>query len=200
MKKEPNQDFATADIDWDKTNPDVAKHIFTQSETYLRAQMQIALDADKRALGLAGFFTTFSTALIAACVTYYNVNKEFHILVIGLIGACLAFTSAVLSYYSARPMLIAPPGNYPESYWAAIGESAAYLYGQEAQNYQSKIKFNENFLNTNARYVRWAMRIFVSIPLVLVITYYLHDFSSRMDQAKLWACQASVLHHVLACD
>lgn len=199
MDTNPQSTRPDDEIDWSEVKDDVAKQIFTQGETYLKSQMQIALDADKRALGLAGFFTTFSTASFAVCVTYTNVNQNKALLASGIVAAALAFISAILSFYSARPMEIKVPGAHPRNYRKLVSRPVSVLYGLEAQNYQAHIDKNQDFLSANAKYVRIAIWIFASIPAVTAIIYYLLFFSEHPEKLREWACSVSALHRALAC-
>ncbi|WP_311274410.1 hypothetical protein [Methylobacterium sp. WCS2018Hpa-22] len=179
---------------WSNVEEEVAKTILSQGETYLKAQMQFALDADKRALTLATGCITFSTALFAAALVVYNNNISQYIVWSLGVTSIWVLIAAYFCFFAARPVPFALPGSRPALWWDVAGESPVSLIGGETENYQERIETNSTFLNKNSRYVRIAMIMFALSPLVFGATYYIKS-GLGVSGIKTYICESSPIQH-----
>lgn len=84
-------------------------------ETYLATQMQLAIAADQRAMTLGSILAAASSVLLGFSVSGDNSNGTMIVLFLA-ISAALAVACA-LAFYSARPVMIKPPGNTPAGWY-----------------------------------------------------------------------------------
>lgn len=161
---------------------DVVKMILAQGEAYLKAQMQFALDADKRALALAAACATFSTASLAAALVAFNAKLAPYIVCSFVAVSIWILLAACFSFFSARPTQFALPGNWPEEWWPVADGDLKILIGGETENYQERIRSNAKFLRKNSKYIKASMIMFALVPAVFGASAYI----AKQHPDMLW--------------
>lgn len=156
----------TKDVDWDGVPEAMVRQIFQQAETYLQAQLQIAIASDARAMTLAGFLVALATALVAASLAYWDKSNSLPVLVGGLAGAAPMVAGAFFAVWAARPLDFYLPGNEPEKWFSVRQENLSEVIGGEAQNYGDHIACNKALIEANASSLILATKCAVAAPVI----------------------------------
>ena len=85
-------------VDWNGVSEEMARQIFQQGETYMQAQLAIAVAADQRAITAASIFAATAVAVLGVTLAYWATKPDLPILLAGLaatftmtFGASLGF-------------------------------------------------------------------------------------------------------------
>ena len=73
-------DDQTADVDWSNVTEKMSRMILERGDTCLKAQLDIALASDRRALTVASVFATVGVGIIGAVITYFDQKHSWPIL------------------------------------------------------------------------------------------------------------------------
>ncbi len=164
--------------DWAKVEEGMARQILYQGETYMRAQLQVGLDADKRAMTLASILSAAATAVLAANIVYYNAKSDFGTLLTGFLVSAMMLVASGLCFWTARPRQFFLPGNHPEKWWAVATGKLSEEIGGETENYQDRIVHNDDVLRSNGRVLVTAISIAIAAPVCGIIFWLFNPFSS----------------------
>lgn len=156
----------SAGIDWDGVSDDMARTIMEQGEAYLKAQLDISLASDRRALTFASIFTTAATAVLAASIASFGQRGGGALLLAGLATGTMMVVASALGFYAARPIKWYAPGSPPAQWWHGRLEKLASMMGGQSENYQTMIEHNSRCLDENADKLRLAGRFAISAPIV----------------------------------
>jgi hypothetical protein len=167
----PDDEQQAEDVDWSNVSDDMAKLILERGETYLKAQLEIALASDRRALTIASVFVTVGIGLIGAVITYFEKTHSWPILLSGFVTAACAVIGAIYAFWAARPIPFFHPGNHPKQWWPYRGRKLAKVIGGESQNVQEHLECNERCLAQNARALATGSRWVVSAPIIGFIVW-----------------------------
>jgi hypothetical protein len=144
---------------------DVLGEVVREGELKLQSQLQASLAADSRALSLAGFSLTGSTALLGAAAALSHDNApDFPIIYIATGFGVALLVSGGLAVLSARPVKFYFPGNEPKNWvpeeWdLPEGQQPTFKRAriEQAMVLQSVISKNQAACETNARLTRAAL-------------------------------------------
>jgi hypothetical protein len=163
--------------DWSDVDVEMARQILHQGETFLKAQLDVALASDRRAITAASIFITFATAILGAALANFVARGSASLLVAGIAASAFMFFGAFFAFNAARPVTFYFPGNHPMEWWSCRKAALQEALGGEAENYQTRIESNERVLAENAERLGFAMRFAVCAPVVALIiwgiTFYL---------------------------
>ena len=96
---------------------EVLAEVVREGELKLQAQLEASLAGDIRALSLAGFSLTGSTALLgAAAALARNERPDYSVMLIATALGALLLVSGGLAVLSARPVRFHFPGNEPKNW------------------------------------------------------------------------------------
>jgi hypothetical protein len=162
---------ASAPPDWSKVEIDVAERVLQQSELYLKAQLEIALASDRRAMTVGAVFSTIATGLVTWSVAQYYQYEFAPILATGLAAAlCMSF-AAYFSFSASWPTEFEIVGNHPKLWWPHVALPLQVLVGKESENYQIRIGNNNLRLDTNAKRLRRGARFALTAPFVALVIW-----------------------------
>lgn len=171
-KKSSEDGMSTTDgIDWSGVDVEVARHIYAQGETYLKAQHQAAIAADQRATTMASILAVTAAALVAAAVNYATKSDGDAVVAALISTAACLLIGAIAAFWAARPVAFAFPGNNPTSYYTCLTTDLPTLLGGEAENYDRLIESNDRLMGRNQWPIRIAMGLAVVAPVVGALVY-----------------------------
>lgn len=163
-------------VDWSDVPEEMARQIMTQGETYMQAQLQVALASDQRAITAASIFAAIGTAVIAAALGYWSSEGDVAILVAGVLAGLCTFAGCASCLWAARAVKFYSPGNHPSQWFDGRHGSLAVMMGGEAENYQGCIQKNEERLAANARSLDRGFRLVLLAPLLALASWALLTF------------------------
>jgi len=163
-------------VDWSEVDEGMARQIFEQGQTFLQAQLQVALAADQRATAIAGLFATVGTAAIGGAFAYWDKEADSAILVAGVLTGVGMIAGALRALWAARPVPFNTAGNYPNKWYECRTEPLALMLGAEAENYQACITENEAILKANGAAIRQGATLAVASPLAGTLAWFLLRF------------------------
>lgn len=169
-------------VDWSDVPEEMARQIMTQGETYMQAQLQVALASDQRAITMASIFAAIGTAVIAAAVGSWESLHSLPLLVSGLLGGAFTLAGTAACLWAARNVSFFFPGNHPEQWYDGRDERLAIMLGGEAENYQHRIDENQARLAANARALETGFRLVLAAPAVALATWLVATFSPWFPQ------------------
>jgi hypothetical protein len=140
---------------------DVIREIVREAESFLDAQLKAALEADKRAMTLAGILGAIISVLTggSASMIAAEVNVWPHIwAVFVLIGFFIVALFAAIN--AARPTPFGFVGNDPSTWVSDIkaGKALNVSLAEQASFYSKDIKANSACLDENHRCIRMALK------------------------------------------
>jgi hypothetical protein len=151
----------------------MARQIFAQGETYLQAQLQLALASDQRATTMASILTAVASAVAAGALALWTVSQNASILAAGLVTATVLLVGAAFAAWAARPVDFNLAGNHPEKWFGVSKAPLVVVLGGEAENYQEHIEANDKVLGANQRALKRAGIAALLAPLVGVAAWVL---------------------------
>lgn len=159
------------ELDWAGVDPEMARTILAQSETYLKAQLDISLASDRRALTVGSIFATVAIGTAGATIAHYADHKGLPILLAGITTAAFMVLAAWFCYWSSRPIFFYSPGSHPKQWWPVRTAPIAEVIGGETENYQNYIEHNEKCLAANARALERGSRFAITAPIAGLIVW-----------------------------
>lgn len=164
--------LAESDIDWTGVNADLTTTILREGETFLDAQLRVAVASDQRAITCANLFLTLAGVLVVATVTYFGVEKDSSAVWPIGVGVAFLVVGALACLQAARPVKFHFPGSHPRVWWDLIKEPNTHeLLGAQSENIQADIDENEQVLKANANWLLWGVRIAVLAPIAMLVTW-----------------------------
>lgn len=154
------------DRDWSDANESVVRQMLAQGEQMLVSQIQLAVNADQRAMTSASIFIGVAAALFAATLAYFATVGNVVLFVSGLSVSALMLCAAYLCFHAARPVDFWLPGNCPAEWWGVDEPDLVALMGAESENYQEKIEDNNGLLASNARWFSCGIQTAFVAPVV----------------------------------
>lgn len=141
---------------WQKVELELVKEILREGESYLQAQLSLALAADQRSSVVAGLFTAAAAAIIAGLITLASSEHPSHPLAIyagGTVSVTLLIAGASLCIWAARPVNFYVSGNEPKKWYKDVEapRELRVLLGEQAQLYQEMIEDNNKALRRNSQ-------------------------------------------------
>ena len=167
-------------MDWVGVDEGMARTIMMQGETYLKAQLDISLASDRRAMTLASTFVTLATAVLGASVAYFTQRGTGAVLVGGLITSAAMLAGAAIAFWAGRPINFYAPGSYPSMWWAGRRELLAEMLGGQSENYQIQIEHNEQCLAANARALELGARLATIAPVLGFVAWCISLYLSTL--------------------
>jgi hypothetical protein len=161
------------EVDWDGVTGDMARLILAQGEAHLRGQLQVAADADRRAMTFASIFVTMATAVLGATVAFYNVKSDKAALIGGIAAVLCGVAAAVLCVWTARPQGFHLPGNHPRLWWPVRKNDLVATIGGETENYQDRIDYNDRVLSKNSTIFMIGAILGVTAPAVGTLAWFI---------------------------
>jgi hypothetical protein len=159
------------DPDWREVDPEMARTVLVQGETYLKAQLDISLASDRRALTVGSIFATVAIGTAGAAIARFAEHKGVPFLLAGLSTATFLVLGAWWCFWSARPILFYSPGSHPKQWWPVRKAPLAEVIGGETENYQKYIEHNERCLAENAKALERGSRFAATAPVVGLIVW-----------------------------
>lgn len=157
--------------DWSGVELEMARTILEQSEAYLKAQLDISLASDRRALTVGSIFATVAIGTAGATMARFAEHKGIAFLLAGLSTATFLVLAAWWCFWSARPILFYSPGSHPKQWWPVRKSPLAEVIGGETENYQKYIEHNERCLTENARALERGSRLAATAPVIGLIVW-----------------------------
>jgi hypothetical protein len=152
-------------VDWSGVDEKMARQILTQGEIFLSAQLQAALAADARATTMAGLYTTLALATLAGGFGYWDKTSDIAPLLAALVAGSLLAVAAAMAAWAARPIDFYFPGNQPSQWFAGRLNNLVTMIGGEAENYDTRIAYNDARLGENQTAIRRAFIVAIVSPL-----------------------------------
>lgn len=165
-------DKAEYNNDWSGVDSEMAKTILDRSETYLKAQLDISLAADRRAITLGSVLVTLATGVGGASFARFNNLGDVAVLFAGLSTAAMMVVGAGLSFWSARPILFHTAGIQPLYWWPHRNAPLVEVMGGQSENYQGNIDHNDECLKRNARLLKRSSICAVIAPVLGAIVWF----------------------------
>jgi hypothetical protein len=162
-------------------NAEVAHFILQQSQTYLDAQLRIALASDMRAIRMIGVYTGLATAVGAAILAYWDrFEQDISVPLAGLVAAIFFIVAAACCMRSATPTAFYVAGTEPTGLWQFANEhNFADLVKGESHNYQERLNHNDRLLKKNAHWFLAAAWIGLLGPFAGILAWAAVSFGGR---------------------
>jgi hypothetical protein len=153
-------------VDWTGVSEKMARQILEQGEKFMAAQLQAALAADSRATSMAGMFVTLALAAIAGGVAWGDGAHGWAYLLGGFVTGGLLLWAAYRAAWAARPIDFYFPGNQPAQWWPNRQSNLVRMLGGEAENYEGRIKYNQEQLERNQGAIKDAFALAIVAPAI----------------------------------
>ena len=160
-------------LSWEGVSEKTVRQILSEAESFMAAQLQVALATDQRAITAASIFSAFSTAVVGAAIAYWAQSEDTPLVTALMVAGVLLTAAAFCCFWAARPINFYFPGNHPASWWNCRTSPLVPALGGEAENYQTRIEHNERCLQANARAFNRRMRLAGAAPLVAIVVWLL---------------------------
>jgi hypothetical protein len=170
-EKSEAQPSADETLSWDGVSDGMARHIFDQAEKYLKAQLDISLASDRRALTVASVFSTVALGSLGATLAHFAQRSSAPFLFAGLSATLFMIIAASYAFWAARPITFYVAGNLPGNLWPYRRKELARLLGGETENYHEFIEHNEGCLAQNADALRTGSRYALVAPIVAFVVW-----------------------------
>lgn len=163
------------EVDWTSVPDDVVELALEQADKYLKAQLDVSLAADRRALSIAQMFLGLFSAMAAVVVTYLSKAAHPDVDLLYAAGsfqitmACAVF----IGFWAGRPVTFYFPGNWPSSIRELEAKSKIIVKRSECAHYQRYIRSNHEVMGRNAKDLNAANILGVLSPVVAGIVFFL---------------------------
>lgn len=138
------------------------REIIREAESYLSAQLTVALAADQRAVTLCGMLAAASAILASGGISLIiGERKDIYLGVIGLIVVMLFMVAMILSISAAKPCDFNFVGTFPSNWEGDIlnGKNLDASLAEQASHYDLILKKNNEILKKNGSRVYRAIII-----------------------------------------
>lgn len=156
------------------SNIELAKTVLLQGEKRLNSQLQMALEADSRAISVANIFATQAAAALAGILAAAGFDKLSIDLMIalGMVGAG-ATIACFLCVKAAAPCGFNPAGSRPDNWWSDNVEEKEFYdcLKKESMNYHKYITWNREKMQSRALLVQIGINIGYATPILSIITF-----------------------------
>jgi hypothetical protein len=159
------------DEGWSGVSEAMARQILLQAETYLQAQLQLAISADSRATSMASLYVTLTLAVLGGGLGYWHETGAWSPLLAGLVSGGFLTGAAVFAAWAARPVDFYLPGNVPDGWMECRKNELAPMLGYEAENYGTHIDTNNRILGANQDAIRRAYKLAIAAPIAGAIAW-----------------------------
>lgn len=121
---------ASKGLRWTGVPEKTVRQILAQAETYMAAQLQVALATDQRAITAASVFATFATAIVGVALAYWSQTKDAPLSIAALVAGLVVTAAAFSCFWAARPINFYFPGNHPASWWHGVTAPLVPMLGR----------------------------------------------------------------------
>lgn len=163
------------EFEWVNSPDDVLDVAFEQADRYLKAQLEVSLAADRRAISIAQIFLGIASASAALLVTMASKGKDADQSMITALGVFLEMMSgaAAIAFVAATPVMFYFPGNWPSEIYDLSANSAPEVKRTECTKYDKYIRHNYEVIGIAARDLVAAIVVGGAAPIVSVCIYFL---------------------------
>ena len=99
-------------LSWEGVSEKTVRQILSEAESFMAAQLQVALATDQRAITAASIFSAFSTAVVGAAIAYWAQSEDTPLVTALMVAGVLLTAAAFCCFWAARPINFYFPGNH----------------------------------------------------------------------------------------